>query len=462
VALRRAGEALQLIEGSSAAALTVATSRALIASAPVVVVSTADRRARRRARPAARTLGVPLLLTTRPTMGRVANEVDRLGARTVVRFGDLPRALIRSFGRKVDVVHRVREVRRFRPAKPAKKTGAALITRGDRSVTAATVTAAIAGFKVIPVVGGDPRSTADSRHALRRLAPRRLIAIGGQRAFPAAGILAGLARTAERGLRLPGGGQLLFPRRRVVAIYGHPGDSNLGVLGEQPVGAAVRRARRVAAPYDRLSSRRVVPAFELIATVASSEAGPDRDFSLESSVDHLRPWVDAAAAAGLYVVLDLQPGRTDFLTQARRYEELLAQPHVGLALDPEWRLAPGQRHLVDIGSVSADEVNRVGAWLARLIRRHALPQKLFIVHQFRLDMIRNRNRIHTRPEFALVVQMDGQGRQNVKLATWRAVTDGGPRGMRFGWKNFYDEDSPLRSPAATVALRPSPVFISYQ
>ena len=40
----------------------------------------------------------------------------------------------------------------------------------------------------------------------------------------------------------------------------------------------------------------------------------------------------------MYVVLDLQPGRTDFLTQAKRYEPLLALPHVGLALDPEWRL----------------------------------------------------------------------------------------------------------------------------
>jgi hypothetical protein len=247
-----------------------------------------------------------------------------------------------------------------------------------------------------------------------------------------------------------------------VAIYGHPGDDNLGVLGEQPVDQSVRRARRVARPYRRVSARTVVPAFEVIATVASAEAGPDGDYSLESSIDHLQPWVDAAAAAGLYVVLDLQPGHTDFLTQARRYKTLLAQPHVGLALDPEWRLAPGQRHLVDIGSVRAAEVNRVAAWLARLTRRHALPQKLLIVHQFRLDMIRNRGRINRHPELALVVQMDGQGAQPVKLQTWAAVTAGGPRGLRFGWKNFYDEDSTVRSPADTVALRPSPVFVSYQ
>ena len=255
---------------------------------------------------------------------------------------------------------------------------------------------------------------------------------------------------------------MLFPGRRIVAIYGHPGDDNLGVLGEQPVDQSVRRARRVARPYRRVAGGTVVPAFEVIATVASAEAGPDGDYSLESSLDHLRPWVDAAAAAGLYVVLDLQPGHTDFLTQARRYEALLAQPHVGLALDPEWRLAPGQRHLVDIGSVRAAEVNRVAAWLARLTRRHALPQKLLVVHQFRLDMIRNRDRINRHPR-ARPGRADGWP----GAATAQAADVGrGHRrrspGARFGWKNFYDEDSPVRSPADTVALRPSPVFVSYQ
>ncbi|CAN5572783.1 hypothetical protein BH18ACT3_BH18ACT3_12600 [soil metagenome] len=255
---------------------------------------------------------------------------------------------------------------------------------------------------------------------------------------------------------------MLFPGRRLVAIYGHPGDSNLGVLGEQSVDEAVERARSVAAGYNGIGGEPVIPTFEIITTVASSEPGPDGDYSLESSLDHVRPWVDAAADAGFYVVLDLQPGYTDFLTQARRYEELLVQPHVGLALDPEWRLAPGERHLRDIGQVSVDEVNRLASWLARLTRRHELPQKLLLLHQFRLDMIPDRGEIRPHPELALVVQMDGLGSQDVKLETWRAVTAAGPEGVRFGWKNFYDEDTPLRSPADTAALQPSPVYVSYQ
>lgn len=261
---------------------------------------------------------------------------------------------------------------------------------------------------------------------------------------------------------LPGGGHTLFPGRLLVAIYGHPGDGNLGVLGEYSVASAVERARTVATEYLGVYTGAVLPTFEIITTVASSEPGADGDYSLESTLDHIRPWVDAAREAGIYVVLDLQPGYTDFLTQAMGYEEFLVQPHVGLALDPEWRLAPGERHMRDIGQVSAEEVNRVAAWLADLTRRNHLPQKVLVLHQFRLDMLPDRSEIAVHPELALVVQMDGLGTQDVKLDTWRTITAGGPAGVHFGWKNFYDEDSPMRSPADTVALTPSPVYISYQ
>ena len=82
----------------------------------------------------------------------------------------------------------------------------------------------------------------------------------------------------------------------------------------------------------------VVPTFEIIATTLQGSPGPDGDYSSESSVESLRPWVTKAEKAGLYVVLDLQPGRANFLDQAKRYAPLLRMPNVGLALDPEWRL----------------------------------------------------------------------------------------------------------------------------
>ena len=262
---------------------------------------------------------------------------------------------------------------------------------------------------------------------------------------------------------LPGGGRVLFPGRRLVAMYGHPGAPSLGVLGEQGVRAAVLRARRLAAPYRALSAVPVVPAFEIIATVAQRSAGADGDYSAESSVASLRPWVDAAARNGMIVVLDLQPGRAGLLEQAVRYRELLRRPQVGLAVDPEWKLGPKQRPGGRIGSIDAAEINRTSAWLAALVRAERLPQKLLVVHQFRLSMIGHEDRLRTdHPELALLVHMDGQGGAAQKLATWQSVRAARPAGVPLGWKNFYDEDHPMFSPARTMARRPRPLMVSYQ
>jgi hypothetical protein len=256
---------------------------------------------------------------------------------------------------------------------------------------------------------------------------------------------------------------VLFPGRRLVALYGHPGARSLGVLGEQGVTAAVRRAEQVARPYRALSSVPVVPSFELIATVAQRSAGRDGDYSAESSVASLRPWVEAAGRNGMLVLLDLQPGRAGLLDQAVRYAELLRLPHVGLAVDPEWKLGRRQLPLHQIGSIDAAEINRTSAWLAALVRANGLPQKLFVVHQFRLSMIDHEDRLRTdQPELALLVHMDGQGGAAQKLATWRSVKAARPVGSRLGWKNFYDEDHPMFSPARTMARQPQPVMISYQ
>jgi hypothetical protein len=249
----------------------------------------------------------------------------------------------------------------------------------------------------------------------------------------------------------------------LVALYGHPGTAALGLLGEQDLPGAIDRARQYAASYEPLVDRPVVPAFEIIATIASSAPGEDGDYSDEAEVDFLRPWVEAAQEAGVYVVLDLQPGRTDFVTQAERYRELLELPNVGLALDPEWRLRPDEVHLTQIGSVDVEEVNRVVTWLADLTRENSLPQKLLVLHQFRLDMITGRERLDvSRDELAVLIHADGQGGQGAKQGTWQALHQDAPP-VWWGWKNFIDEDQPMLTPEQTVQqVQPVPDLVSYQ
>lgn len=317
---------------------------------------------------------------------------------------------------------------------------------------------AAAGGVLILLDGRDPWSTRPATDLLRRHQPGRITVLGGLDA-----VADGLAWQLPVVLHeptLPRGGAALFPHHRLVALYGHHGSASLGVLGEQPPDEAYARLRPVAAPYGA-DGREVLPTFELIVSLATAGPGPDGDYSAPSTRAQIQPWLDAARAADAYLLLDLQPGRTDFLTEARRYEDLLREPDVGLALDPEWRLGPDQRHLEQVGSVDASEVNAVSAWLAGLVRDHGLPQKLFVVHQFQLRMVTNRDQLALRPELATVVQMDGQGSRAAKLATWASLTRTAGA-WRHGFKLFYDEDPDLFAPADVLDLTPEPVYVSYQ
>jgi len=332
---------------------------------------------------------------------------------------------------------------------------------GDAATLAAVTTARVAGAHVIAVHGDDPRADPAAISALSAIRPQQVLAIGS--GFGPASLLASRIAVAQTGVQLPGGGQVLFPSHLLVALYGHPYASALGVLGQQGLSASIARAKQVAAAYRSLSHARVVPAFEIIATVAQAHAGPDGNYSYESPVSFLRPWVSQATADGLYVILDLQPGRASLLAQAERYQSLLERPDVGLALDAEWKLAPGQLPLQQIGSVSATEVNSVIRWLAGLTARYRLPQKLLVLHQFQLSMIRDEHSLDVRyDDLAIVIHMDGQGTPGDKQQTWEAVTGAAPAGVFFGWKDFYVKDHPMLSPQQTIMRTPRLSMISYQ
>jgi hypothetical protein len=427
------------------AALAVATSGVLFAASPVVALAGADDRP---AQDEAAGSGLPLLLT--PSIGDpagVSAELDRLGAAAVLPFGDAATGWAQD-----------RPVADDPTIIPPTARSDVLVLTTD-AASAAAATARAAGARVEQVADPDPRVAVPPGLAHR---PAHVLALGS--AFGDADTLAARLDVAAGGQQLPGGGQVLFPGRRMAALYGHPGVPALGVLGEQDIPASIARAKELAAEYQAVSDQPVVPAFELISTIADSGPGPDGDYSSEATVEFLRPWVDAAREAGVYVVLDLQPGRTDFRTQAMRYRELLVQPHVGLALDPEWRLGPDERPLQQIGTVGVDEVNSVVTWLADLTRENALPQKLLMVHQFRLPMIRERDRLDTsRDELAVLLHADGFGNPEDKLGTWTTLHQNEPAGVTWGWKNFYDEDTPMFTPAQTLAVGPvPPVFVSFQ
>ena len=404
----------------------------------------------------------PLLLVGEGAVGTLAAELERLAPERVLTagFGEEELAALSDSAGFADLEVTVIEAAPPAGAAEAPSPGGR-IWLASAHAPAAPLAAAAArlGIGLVIAESSDLRVLpAETRDALRRAEQIDMVSEFGEDA-------AWQLASVRRGDEIPGGGLLMFDgeiNRRLVAVYGHPVTSALGVLGEQGPERGVERLKRIAVGYDA-DGATVLPAFEIIATVASAGAGRDGDYSSETALDVIRPWIETAEAAGVYVVLDLQPGRTDFLRQAKIYEEFLRLPHVGLALDPEWRLKPHQVHLRQIGTVDASEINQVVRWLAGIVREEALPQKLLIVHQFRFTMITNRDRIETPPELAVVIQMDGQGSQGAKNSTWNALTRGTEEsGYRWGWKNFYDEDFPTASSAKVLGLTPTPVFVSYQ
>jgi hypothetical protein len=434
----------------------------LFSSAPVVVVADAGRPADVSAASArAGRAHAPLLLTMGATVGTATRaEIGSLHPRAVLAVGVDRTALAAQLG-GTRVVTRPAALPTT-SAPPPLGHLVVLVQRGSAAAKAAAVTTArVAGAQVITVHGFDPRADPAAISALSAARPRRVIALGA--GFGPVRPLQARLAVAETGVQLPGGGQVLFPMRRLVALYGHPGTPALGALGEQDLPASIARAKMIAARYRRLSNVPVIPAFEIIATVAERSPGGDGSYSSPTPLASLWPWVQRASAAGMYVVLDLQAGRASLLTQAKGYERLLELPNVGLALDPEWKLQPGQRPLRQIGNVNASEINSVSNWLSSLTARHHLPQKLLVLHQFRLSMIGNESGIDTRHDnVAIIIHMDGQGTPTEKQQTWQAVTGAAPRRVFLGWKNFYAKDHPMLSPRQTMARIPKPMMISYQ
>ena len=261
---------------------------------------------------------------------------------------------------------------------------------------------------------------------------------------------------------LPGGATSILPEHRVLAHYGAPQARQLGILGIGTPAAAGARLTRHAKTYAALGGRPVMPAMELIAVIANAGPGRDGRYRTRQTRATVRRYLDAARRANAILILDIQPGRADFMTEARALAEFLVEPDVGLALDPEWRMGPGQVPGTLIGSVDAAEINTVTDWLARLVSRRALPDKLVIVHQFTDGMIRRRRGIRVRPGVDMVLNADGFGTPSAKIATYGRVTRARTPRTYTGFKLFLEEDTRLMSPARVVRLRPSPAVVIYE
>jgi hypothetical protein len=250
---------------------------------------------------------------------------------------------------------------------------------------------------------------------------------------------------------------------QVLSLYGYPGVPVMGVLGAMSPEAAADEALRRAAEYDALNGPRgVVAALQPIVSVAHRDPGAFGTYAAGMPRELLDRYVEVARRRGLLLFLDFQVGWGDPLFEVRALEDLLREPFVHVALDPEYMtrpdgLPPGEA----IGTITGQEVDAVQAYLAGLVRTHRLPPKILVVHQFVDDMIVAPGGFADEPLVEVVIDMDGFGPPLAKLSKYDRYALG-PDSERAAIKLFLLWDEPLLSPADVQSLASPPDLVIYQ
>ncbi|GAB7034897.1 hypothetical protein AB0G35_14520 [Streptomyces sp. NPDC021749] len=273
------------------------------------------------------------------------------------------------------------------------------------------------------------------------------------------------ARTPRRPRpELPRGGRKLFPRYRMVGFCGLPGAAALGRLGTgDPAGRAdeiEKTARRYGA------GREPLPVLELLAVVANSTPGPDGAYRSRTPAATIDRFHRLARRRRAMLLLNVQPGRAAVLDEVKALRKWLVHPDVGVALDPEWEMGPGEVPGDSYGRTDGHELTSVARYLSGLVAAHDLPEKPLVFHQVATSVVREQSALRPQPGVALVKSADGIGSPGLKRGTWKRLVRDLPDGVHTGFKLFYDEDAQgggrLMTPKEVLALRPQPEYVMYE
>jgi hypothetical protein len=263
--------------------------------------------------------------------------------------------------------------------------------------------------------------------------------------------------------QLPRGGRTILPRHRLMGFAGAPLSTALGRLGIGDLDARAREIERMGRAY--AGDREVLPVFELIATVANARPGRDGQYRSRCDPAVVGEYLAAARRAKALLLLNIQPGRGDFLTEVKVYEKWLREPDVGVALDPEWAVGPGEVPGKVYGNTTGAELDGVARYLAGLVADDDLPEKVMVFHQVARSVVRSESGLRPHRGIMIVKSVDGIGPRGSKLKTWGMLTQPLPKHIRPGFKLFFEEDAEaggLMSTRQVLALRPRPDYVLYE
>jgi hypothetical protein len=277
--------------------------------------------------------------------------------------------------------------------------------------------------------------------------------------------------TAPAGPELPRGGRKLFPEYRLVGFCGTPGAPELGALqGNLPVKA--KHLEDQAQKYVEQASkagddRKLMPVFELIAVVVQSYAGHDGKYRRRVDDAVVEQYLQLARASKGILLLNIQPGQSDFVTEVKTFETVLHEPDVGLALDPEWAMHGKQTPGKYYGQTDGETINQVAEYLSDIVAKNNLPEKALVFHQVNRQVLKDEDALKPYAGVQVIKSVDGLGPMHAKIETYNYLVKTMTTGVHAGFKLFFDEDtriqgSQLMSPKQVLALTPRPEYVMYE
>lgn len=254
----------------------------------------------------------------------------------------------------------------------------------------------------------------------------------------------------------------LLPDYRIVAYYGHPADTDMGILGQFSKEELLNQLQDEAAAYERADpGRPVLMAFEIIGSVAQADPGPDGSYVLQTDEATIREFIQFTQENDLLLIIDIQMGKRTVEDEMALIADYLSEPNVHLAIDPEFAWGADKDPATDFGSIDVDDINYAQAEMARIVDENDLPPKLLIVHRFTDGMVTNIRHLDDVDNVQFVLNFDGFGDPASKEQGYGLYVRESE--MPFGGiKLFYDQDRPLMNPEDVVGLDPPPDFVMYQ
>jgi hypothetical protein len=265
---------------------------------------------------------------------------------------------------------------------------------------------------------------------------------------------------------LPLGGRELFPTYRLVGFCGTPGGPALGPL-DANLPARAKKLEGFAAQYGAAADgRKTMPVFELIAVVVMGLPGADGKWRRRVPDSVVDEFLALARKSHGLLLLNIQPGQSDFMSEVKHYEKYLHEPDVGVTLDPEWSMKHGQKPGVFWGQTTGPIINEVAQYLSQIVHDGDLPEKALVFHQVNRAVLKDEASLGTYPGVVLIKSVDGLGPKGAKIVTYKMLTESMPATVHPGFKLFFDEDtrngSVLMTPKEVLALVPLPDYVMYE